>query len=88
MLQDHSRAQQLNEENGEGNYENLSVLHPMGPVNFSTLSAASAVRCEQAQGDLIDALCLGMDAGEIRALLSSLVRSILGLGVEVRCKYR
>jgi hypothetical protein len=52
---------QLNAEHGEG-YEHLSVVHQMKTVSFETMSAISSVQCEGECADLIDALCMAMDA--------------------------
>ena len=35
----------------------------MGPVNFRTVSAIHAVQSECESADMIDGLCLAMDAG-------------------------
>ncbi|KAL1519796.1 hypothetical protein AB1Y20_023303 [Prymnesium parvum] len=52
----------LNEEHGAGNYEQLSVVQVMAPVSFQTVSAVNDVCIADGRADLIDAMCLAMDA--------------------------
>lgn len=52
----------VNEEMGDGQYENISVKHPVCKATFKAVSALDDAECEGATADLIDGLVVGMDA--------------------------
>lgn len=52
----------VNEEMGDGQYENISVKYPVSKATFQAVSALEDAECEGATADLVDGLVVGMDA--------------------------
>ena len=52
----------VNEEMGDGQYENISVKYTVAKATFKAVSALDEAECEGETADLIDGLVVGMDA--------------------------